>query len=73
VCSSDLSSVFSGGPGEYEVWVIDGDRATKRKIMVGEMSYLYVTVTGGLGPGERVILSDMESLKNKMEIKLETK
>lgn len=64
------SSIFKEGPGEYSVWVVQGDKAVKRKIMTGEMSYQYVQVVSGLEPGERVILSDMEAFRNKTEIKL---
>lgn len=64
------SSAFSNGPGVYDVWIVDGNRATRRKIAVGGMSRRYVTVAQGLEPGERVILSNMDAFKNRTEIKL---
>ena len=62
--------IFKDGTGNYDVWVIEGDKATKRKITVGEMSYRYVEVRSGLKPGERVILSDMSAYRNKESVKL---
>ena len=51
------------GKGVYNIWVINGDQAEKRKVSLGESSYEYIEVISGLNKGERVILSGMEDRK----------
>ena len=58
------------GKGTHELWVINGGKAEKRNVRLGESSYEYVEVTGGLQQGDKVIISDMESYNNKYSIKL---
>ncbi len=52
------------GAGDYELWVVDGDRAEKRKITLGESNFDMVEVVSGLESGEVVILSDMSKYKD---------
>lgn len=58
------------GKGDYNVWVIKGDKAERRKVILGESSYEYVEVISGLNQGEKIILSDMEEYKNRETIKI---
>ena len=57
------------GPGTYEIWVVDGSRAVKRKVKLGESGFDYIEVADGLSPGEKIIMSDMERYKNKTELR----
>ncbi|MDR0431357.1 MAG: HlyD family efflux transporter periplasmic adaptor subunit [Tannerellaceae bacterium] len=59
------------GKGVYSVWVINGNRAEKRKVSFGESSYEYIEVVSGLSKGEKIILSEMDKYKNRdiIEIK----
>ena len=57
------------GPGTYEIWVVDGSRAVKRKVKLGESGFDYIEVADGLSPGEKIIMSDMEHYKNKTELR----
>ena len=50
---------FYAGKGEYDLWVVEGDEVRKRRVVLGENSFEYVEVVGGLKEGERVIVSDM--------------
>lgn len=61
---------FSYGRGDYDLWVIEGDKAVKRRVKLGDSSFEYVEVIEGLSPGERVILDEMDRYKNKSEIKI---
>ena len=58
------------GKGTHELWVVNGGKAEKRNVGLGESSYEYVEVTGGLQQGDKVIISDMERYNNKYSIKL---
>ena len=64
------SGAFYKGPGKYSLFVVDGDRLTARDVTLGEASYDYIEVTGGLRKGERVVVSDMEQYKNRNNIKI---
>jgi len=58
------------GAGEYELWVVKNGEAEKRKVKLGESSFEYVEVVGGLKQGEQVIISDMNQYKDKERIKI---
>ena len=59
------------GRGEYELFVQDSkDEIVKRKVQLGDSNFEYVEVISGLKPGDKVVLSDMSSYKNKNKLKL---
>lgn len=53
------------GKGDYDLWVVNGDRAEKRKVVLGEGGFECVEVVNGLSAGEKVILSDMGKHRDK--------
>lgn len=59
------------GPGEYELYVDEGDgQLHRRKVMLGESNLDKVVVEYGLGAGERVVISDMSRFdKQSLTIK----
>jgi len=60
------------GAGDYELWVIDEGKATKRKVKLGENSFDKVEVISGLEIGERVIISDMSRHKDRQSIDVDS-
>ena len=66
-----MGSYYSMGPGEYELFVeTSPGRIERRKVKLGEANYEYVEVVSGLQPGERVVISDVSSLKgNSYKVK----
>ena len=59
------------GRGEYELFVQDSkDEVVKRKVQLGDSNFEYVEVISGLKPGDKVVVSDMSSYKNKNQLKL---
>ena len=59
------------GRGEYELLVQDSkDEIVKRKVQLGDSNFEYVEVVSGLKPGDKVVVSDMSSYKNKNKLKL---
>lgn len=59
------------GKGEYELFVVSGDRLLKRKVRLGDCNFEYVEVVSGLQPGDEVVVSDMSGYKDKNKLKLE--
>ncbi|MDR1371607.1 MAG: HlyD family efflux transporter periplasmic adaptor subunit [Dysgonamonadaceae bacterium] len=58
------------GAGEYDMWIIEGGTAKKRKVTLGESSYNYVQAVDGLKEGETVITSDMIRYNDKTTLKI---
>lgn len=58
------------GPGTYELFVTEGKSLKKRSIKLGESNYEYVEVISGLNAGEKVVVSDMSSYRNRNKIKI---
>jgi HlyD family secretion protein len=61
---------FKNGKGYYNLWVINGGKAEKKKVLLGDNSFEYVEVVNGLNPGDKVILDDMERYKNNDILKI---
>lgn len=61
---------FYKGLGAYDLFVKDGSRLVSRHVTLGEASYDYIEVTGGLKTGEEVVISDMEKYKGKSKINI---
>jgi len=59
------------GRGEYELFVLDGEEElVKRKVQLGDSNFEFVEVVSGLQPGDKVVISDMSSHKNKNKLKI---
>ncbi len=58
------------GPGEYELFVVEGDFLVKRPVRLGTCSYDKVEVVEGLTEGDEVVISDMKSYRDTKQIKL---
>ena len=61
---------FYMGHGEYELFVVEGDRLVKRKVRLGDSNFEYIEVVDGLREGEEVVVSDMSDFKEKSKLKL---
>lgn len=65
------SGPYYSGPGIYSLFVRTADNEIKRReVKLGESNYEYVEVTEGLQPGETVVTSDLNELKDKNTLKL---
>ncbi len=64
------SNIFAYGAGRYSVFVVEGKKAIRREITLGESSFEYVEVLDGLKQGEVVILSSMDKYSDKAEVKI---
>jgi HlyD family secretion protein len=58
------------GKGEYELFVVNGDRLLKRKVRLGDSNFEYVEVVNGLQPGDEVVVSDMADYQEKKKLKI---
>lgn len=62
---------FYTGPGEYDLFVLDGDdELLRRKVTLGDSNFEYVEVKSGLQPGDRVVISDMKEFKTKKRLRI---
>ncbi len=59
------------GAGAYQLFVkTSDDRLERRNVTLGDSNFDYVEVKSGLQRGDRVVVSDMSTHKNKKTIKL---
>lgn len=58
------------GPGEYELFVVRGDKLEKENVRLGECNFEFVEVVSGLQPGDQVVVSDMKPYQEKQQLKL---
>ncbi len=65
------NSSYYVGRGEYELFVLTSENELmKRKVQLGDSNFEYVEVISGLQPGDKVVVSDMSSYKNKSKLKV---
>ena len=62
---------FYSGPGDYTLFVLDGDMLHPRQVRLGECNYDYIEVINGLESGEQVVVSDMTKYKGKEKLKVD--
>ena len=61
---------FYSGPGDYTLFVVNGDKLLPREVKLGECNYDYIEVISGLEIGEQDVVSDMTKYKGKEKLKL---
>ena len=61
---------FYSGPGDYTLFVMNGDTLLPREVKLGECNYDYIEVISGLEVGEQVVVSDMTKYKGKEKLKV---
>lgn len=61
---------FLNGSGLQEIFVIQGDKAVKRKATIGATNFNFAEIQSGVREGEEVIISNMEDYLNHDEIKI---
>ena len=62
---------FYSGPGDYTLFVLNGNLLQPREVKLGECNYDYIEVISGLEAGEQVIVSDMTKYKGKEKLKVD--
>jgi HlyD family secretion protein len=68
------NGTFFKGPGQYAVFVFDGDRQlVRRTVQLGDSNREYVEVLSGLKVGDRVVTSDMSDYSSHKTLKIKTK
>jgi ABC transporter, permease protein len=71
----DVTRVTNGsfytGPGEYELFVLNGDdELVRRKVRLGDSNFEHVEVKSGLEPGDRVVINDMKEYNTRKTIRI---
>ncbi|OWP62529.1 RND transporter [Hymenobacter amundsenii] len=62
---------FYQGGKEQPVFVVKDGRATRRTVQFGASNFDYVQVTGGLRPGEQIVVSDMKDHLDTPELTIQ--
>jgi len=61
------------GPETQDVFVVNNNKAERRRVHIGLTNFDFVEITSGLKPGEVVITSDMSDYKNSKELTITDK
>jgi HlyD family secretion protein len=61
---------FYRGLVDQDVFVIEGDRAVRRTVDIGESNFDYVELLGEIEPGDEVIISNMSDYRHMKEIEI---
>lgn len=65
------SGSYYSGPGEYLLFVADGDsKIVRRKVRLGDSNRDWVEVTSGIAPGDRVVMTDMSKFEKYSSLKV---
>lgn len=59
-----------GDDNSYNVWVVDGDKAVRRKVTCGEFTASGVVVTDGLKTGDKVIVKGQQKVCNGTKVEV---
>ncbi len=72
---NNIKRVFNGptfrGASTQDIFVLNGDKATRRKVQIGLSNFDYVEILDNVKPGEVIIVSDMSAFKNAKEITIQ--
>lgn len=61
---------FYQGGKEQPVFVVKDGKATRRTVQFGDSNFDFVEITGGLRPGEEIVVSDMKEYLDTPELTL---
>lgn len=61
---------FVNGSGKQDIFVIEGNKAIRRTVIIGATNFDYAEIEQGIEPGEEVIITDMDDHKHQKEIKI---
>jgi len=61
---------FINGSGLQEIFVMEGDKAVKRKVKIGATNFYFAEIQSGVKEGEEIIISNMEDHLNREQIKI---
>lgn len=61
---------FYQGKKEMKVFVVQGDQAVARRVLIGETNFDYVEIAKGLQEGENIVISDMKDYEHLDQIKI---
>ena len=64
---------YINGAGRQNIYVIEGNKAIRRTVFIGESNFDFVEIESGLEPGEEIIINDMTDQRNRKEIRIQNK
>ncbi|RLC51425.1 MAG: hypothetical protein DRI23_05040 [Candidatus Cloacimonadota bacterium] len=64
---------YINGSGRQEIFVVQGDIAVRRTVMVGDTNFDWVEIESGIEEGEEIIITSMEDHIHQTEVKIKRK
>jgi len=58
------------GSGPQDIFVIEGEKAVRRKVIIGSTNFDWAEIKEGVNPDETIIISDMEEHIHKDRLKI---
>jgi len=65
------NGAFYQGIVDQKVFVIEGDKAIRKTVTIGEVNFDWVEVIGDIHPGDEVIISNMKDFEHMSEVEVE--
>jgi HlyD family secretion protein len=64
---------YINGSGRQEIFVVEGDTAFRRTVIVGDTNFDWAEIESGIEEGEEVIITSMEDYIHQTEVKIKQK
>jgi len=64
---------YINGSGKQNIYVVEGNKAIRRTVFIGETNFDFVEIESGIDPGEEIIITDMTEQRDRKEIKITNK
>lgn len=69
ICEVPLSAIYQSGQ-QPSVWVVQNDSVTLRPVQTGKYGKTTLQVTGGLQPGETIVVAGVHKLREGQKVRL---
>jgi len=64
---------YINGSGRQNIYVVEGNKAIRKTVFIGETNFDFVEIESGIEPGEEIIITDMTEQRNRSVIKIVNK
>jgi HlyD family secretion protein len=61
---------YINGAGRQNIYVIEGNKAVRKTVFIGETNFDFVEITSGIDPGEEIIITDMSDQRDRKSVKI---
>ena len=64
---------FINGSGPQDIFIVEGDKAIRKRVTVGATNFDYVEIESNVEVGDEVIISDMSDYIHRKEVEIQNK